>query len=228
MINFIDTSNWQGAYSVGSTGLDAFIVKATEGLDYVDPCCDNQVQQCIAENKLWGFYHFGLANDAVAEADYFVDNTVNYFGHGIPVLDWEYDQSADWVNAFVERVHERTGVWPWIYANPWRFNQGGVNQNCMRWVASYPNVASPSFDYAQSLDCPEADGLVGAWQFCSDGSIPGIDGNVDCDIFYGDENAWRAYAGCCDDGVGDDSASVVPAQPDVLENDKYRITVEVK
>lgn len=110
-----------------------------------------------------------------------MDDTTNYFGEGIPVLDWEDGQSVAWVNAFVERVHSRTGIWPWIYANPWRFQLGGVNENCGRWVASYPGGAP------RPEECPAADGVpVCCWQYTS---TP-----LDKNYFYGGIETWQAYA----------------------------------
>lgn len=225
MLNFIDTSNWQGGYSPALTGADAVIVKATEGTNFVDPYCDSIIQQAKASGMPWGFYHFAGngTNDVVDEELFFLDNCANYFGHGIPVLDWESNMSVEQVNQFVETVHHKTGVWPWIYANPWRFNLGGVNPNCARWVADYPDVVSPTWDQAQGWDCPTADGNVVAWQFCSDGTVNGITGNVDLDLFYGDKEQWQAYA------IGDngpDSGSIDGGA--VLENDTYKVTIERK
>lgn len=229
MLNFLDTSNWQGWYSPALTGADAVIVKATEGIEFVDPYCDSIIQQAIAAGMPWGFYHFAGDGDAVAEAVHFINNCRNYFGSGIPVLDWEGNQGVGWVNAFVETVHEQTSVWPWIYGNPWRFNQGGVNPNCARWVASYPDVASPTWSQAQGWDCPAADGNVVAWQFCSDGTVNGIAGDVDLDLFYGDKEQWQAYARGCTkhvDAIGPDSPGVDTTE--VLENASYKVTIERK
>lgn len=229
MLNFLDTSNWQGGYNPALTGADAVIVKATEGTGFVDTFCDSIIQQAIVNGMPWGFYHFAGDGDAVAEAVHFINNCSNYFGSGIPVLDWEGNQSVDWVNAFVGCVHAQTGVWPWIYANPWRFNQGGINPNCARWVADYPDVASPTWSHARGWDCPAADGNVVAWQFCSDGVVTGIAGNVDLDLFYGAKEQWQAYARGDNGPASDDDAS--GANPDgvaVLENGAYKVTIERK
>lgn len=231
MINFLDTSNWQGGYNPALTGADAVVVKATEGTDFVDPYCDAIILQAIASGMPWGFYHFASngTNDVVDETLFFLDNCANYFGKGIPVLDWESDMSVEQVNQFVETVHHKTGVWPWIYANPWRFNLGGVNPNCARWVTSYPDVVSPTWSQAQGWDCPAADGNVVAWQFCSDGTVNGIAGNVDLDLFYGDKEQWLAYArgGNRPDNSADD-AWPNPDGVAVLENDSYKVTIERK
>lgn len=229
MLNFIDTSNWQGGYTPALTGADAVVAKATEGTGFVDPYCDSIIQQAISADMPWGFYHFAGNDDAISEAAFFVENCRNYFGLGIPVLDWEGKQGVDWVNAFVGYVLAQTGVWPWIYANPWRFNQGGVNPNCARWVASYPDVASPTWSQAQGWDCPAADGNVVAWQFCSDGAVNGIAGNVDLDLFYGTKEQWKAYARGGtkhDDAIGPDSPGADTVE--VLENASYKVTIERK
>lgn len=199
MLQFVDISNWQDGLNIEAlSGIDACIMKATGGTSFVDPTCDPWVSQCEQLGMPWGFYHFagdweiGTARD---EAEFFLAHCAGYFGRGIPVLDWEVDVGPDWVNEFVTIVHDRTGVWPWIYANPWRFNQGGVEPNCGRWAASYPNWIynpTPPFDPGEP---PEVDGLLCAWQYASDGMVTGYWGNLDVNVFYGDESAWRAYAG---------------------------------
>ena len=181
----IDISNHQEGLDLQAVmpNVDFVILKATEGTSFVDWCCDGWAQQLIAAGKPWGFYHFARQNDAVAEADFFVDNTKGYFGKAIPVLDWEVDNDHAWVNRFIERVIERTGVKPWVYANPWRFGTGGVNADCGRWLAAYQSSA------------PSADIPMCAWQYTSTGRVAGYGGNLDCNWFYGDRTAWDAYAG---------------------------------
>lgn len=225
----IDISNHQGSagFKISNhlSQIDFCICKATEGTGFVDPYCDVFIQTLISAGKPWGFYHFAGVGDPVAEADYFHRNTSNYFEQGIPVLDWEGDQSVDWVNRFTARIHDLTGVHPWIYGNPWRFNQEGVDQNCMRWIASYPDIVSPPLDY-DLPDVPQTDGLVGAWQFCSDGRLSGYSGNLDFDVFYGDADAWQRYV------IGDNAqeAAPVPSEPKstTFENDEMKVEVTLK
>lgn len=222
-MKFIDISNWQAGLDVATVvkngSLGGVIVKATDGLGYVDKSCDKFVQQCIKNDILFGFYHFARNNDAKAEAEFFRKNTTGYEGKGIPVLDWEDDQSVSWVNAFVERYHELTGIWPWIYANPWRFKQGKVNENCGRWVAGYPKNGITDINYGIKNSLPSSYnvGLVCAWQFSSSVRISGYNGNLDGDVFYGDKEAWRKYAGSkgssssgSSSSTGSSSSSVAP------------------
>ena len=227
MLRGIDISNWQARLDADSVfpNVDFVICKATEGIAFVDGYCDSWVQWCRRNGKPWGFYHFANVNSPAMEATHFINNTSNYFGEGVPVLDWEGDQNVDWVNEFVKIVHDQTGIWPWIYANPWRFNQGGVEQNCMRWIASYPDVIRPGLDYDPG-EVPETDGLVGCWQYASDGRVPGYAGNLDVNLFFGDEAAWAAYAGL----VHNEPEPSVPetGQESVLENDEFRVTIQEK
>lgn len=200
-MKFIDISNWQAGLDVPTVvkngGLGAVIVKATEGLNFVDKSCDGFVQQCISHGIRFGFYHFARNNDAAAEAEFFRNNTKGYEGKGIPVLDWEAGQSIAWVNKFVERYHALTGIWPWVYGNAWRFNQGTVNTNCGRWVTGYPRNGITDISYGISNACsyPVNNGLICAWQFSSSVRISGYSGNLDGDVFYGDASAWDKYAG---------------------------------
>lgn len=198
MMTFIDISNWQAGMNLARVleSCDAAIIKATEGVGYVDPSCDGFVQTCKGAGKRFGFYHFARNNNAIDEAEFFYKNAKNYFGDGIPVLDWEDGQSVAWVNSFVDHLYKLSGVWCWVYGNAWRFNQGTVNENCMRWVAGYPGWVE-TFETARGQACPYSinNGVLGAWQFTSTGNLAGYSGNLDLNVFYGTESAWDAFSG---------------------------------
>lgn len=234
MINFIDISSHQADLNLVavSDSIQGVIVKATEGTSYVNAYCNRHYQQAKNANLLRGFYHFAGSSDPLAEAAFFYRNVLGYLHDGIPVLDWEGNQTVDWVNSFVRQFRNLTGIWPWIYANPWRFNQGGVEQNCARWVASYPEVLHPTFAQAASWKCPNADGNVVAWQFCSDGRLSGYNANLDCSVYYGDRESWLRYADSNSLGGsiagGDGGNSGVVASTETLENDNYKITIKRK
>lgn len=237
MINFIDISNWQRDIQLADVLLSTggAICKATEGTNFVDAFCDGFVQICRKRGKPWGFYHFARHESPAKEATFFLNNTINYFGEGIPVLDWEEGQSVDWVNEFVRTVHDQTGVWPWIYGNAWLFNQGGVEPNCGRWVAGYPLATNRDPDYGLNNECTyDVDGLMCAWQFTSTGRVSGYTGNLDCNVFYGDTSAWRAYALGDNTSSGGDAGSGsgcdgnLSGDTQTLENDEYRVTIERK
>lgn len=235
MIKFIDISGNNSLSPVDvKSSIDAVMIKATEGTGHVSSACDPDVQDAKRNGILWGFYHYGRNNDAKQEADFFYRNCRNYFGEGIPCLDWEEGQSAAWVNEFVRRIHELSGVWPWIYASKATFDGNpGVEPNCGRWVAQWPGSSADTFGEAESKSKPKlSEGLVCAWQFTNKGRLSGYSGNLDMSVFYGDAEAWGKYANpysySGDAGGSDDSAGgYVPAQT-VLENDEYKVTIERK
>lgn len=224
MLNFIDISSYQATLNLVavSKSIQGVIIKATEGTNYVNPYCDRHYEQAKNAGLLRGFYHFAGTDKPEAEAEYFWNNCCNYFRDGIPVLDWEGNQSVDWVNRFVRHLKDISGIWCWIYANPWRFNQGGVEKNCARWVADYPSVTHPTFAQAQQWKCPRANGNVVAWQFCSDGRLNGYNSNLDCSLYYGDKESWLKYAGANSSG----SACNSDNKPVTLSGNGYKVTIE--
>lgn len=229
MLNFIDISSHQATLNLVdvSSSIQGVIVKATEGTNYVNPYCDGHYQQAKKCNLLRGFYHFAGTDKPEAEAEYFWNNCRNYFRDGVPVLDWEGNQSVDWVNRFVRHLKDISGIWCWIYANPWRFNQGGVEPNCARWVASYPAASHPTFAQAANWNCPEAEGNVVAWQFCSDGRLNGYGWDLDCSLYYGDKKSWLKYAGAdASDGSSTENGSNSAAKPVTLSGNGYKVTIE--
>lgn len=231
MLSFIDISNHQGRAGMDLSkvlpSVGGVVCKATEGIGFVDAYCDRFVQTCIRAGKLWGFYHFGGHNSATSEADFFIRNCLNYFGHGIPILDWENGQSVAWVNKFVKHVHDQTGIWPWIYANPWRFELGDVEPNCGRWAAHYFSDNIRTFAQAEAHERPNVNGLMCAWQFTSSGRLNGYSGNLDLNLFFGDGDAWHRYAAggaAGNSGSGNGSSLGVST----LENESYKVTIERK
>lgn len=233
MLNFIDISGYQADLNLVavSNSISGCIMKATEGTTIVDSKCDIHYQQAKKLGLLRGFYHFARTGKPETESEFFYNNCRNYFKDGIPVLDWEKNQSVDWVNRFVRHLKDISGVWCWIYANPWRFNQGGVERNCARWVAAYPAVSHPSFAQAAKWKCPNADGNVVAWQFCSDGRVGSYGSNLDCSLYYGDEKSWLKYAGsdATDSGNGNGAGGNTGNQgtePVTLTGGGYKVTIE--
>lgn len=228
-MKFIDISGYQRGLDIPTVvkngGLGAVVVKATEGVGWVDKSCDGFAQQCFAHGIPFGFYHFARNNNAAAEAEFFRNNTKGYEHRGIPILDWEAGQSIAWVNQFVERYHALTGIWPWVYGNAWRFNQGTVNPNCGRWIAGYPsnNITDINFGMNNSLPYAVKGGGVCAWQFSSSVRIGGFGGKLDGDVFYGDTAAWAMYAG----GSGAPATPAAPATPNAPTGSTLELAVGV-
>lgn len=227
MLKGIDVSSWQGDIDITKLAEVEFVIsKATEGTGYVNPYCDKIIQQCIRLNLPWGFYHYMKGNDPVSEAQHFIKSCKNYFGHGIPVLDWEENQSVEAVNRWVRYIKDETGIWPWIYANPWRFNQGNVEKNCGRWIASYPSNKQTTLG-TDPGKIPNTDGLVCCWQYSSKGKVIGFSGDLDVNHFYGDRNAWNVY---CGKQSNPPTVETPVENPKIttFENDRFIVTIEEK
>lgn len=204
-MNGIDVSNWQAGLNISDVACDFVIAKATEGLNFVDKYCDKFIQQAIKLVKPFGFYHFARpTNDAVREAEYFYNNCRGYFGKGIPILDWESGNTSDvaWAKRWLDRVYQLSGVKPVIYMSESVVNaydwSSVANADYGLWVAKYRDN-NPDYNYnmANAGTRPRVKWwkFYCMWQWTSTGRLSGYNGNLDCNVFYGDQSTWDAYAG---------------------------------
>lgn len=198
----IDISGWQAGIDLAKVPCDFVIVKATQGGSFVSGACDAQVQQAISLGKSFGFYHYVNGSGAQAEADFFVDNCTGYFGKGIPCIDWESGENSAWGNTdylkqLVQRVIDRTGVKPLIYASassfPWDVAQA---LDCGAWVAQYADNNATGYQ-----DAPWNEGAYecAIRQYSSNGRLDGYSGSLDLDKAYMDADAWAKYVGTASD-----------------------------
>lgn len=199
-MNGIDIASYQAGIDLSKVPCDFVIVKATEGVGYVNPDCDRAVQQCIKLGKCWGTYHYVNGSGAVAEADYYVNNIKGYLGKGILCIDWEGGSNRAWGNyayleTLVSRVIERTGIKPLIYVQASAYAPTAAvakRHDCGLWVAQYANMNATGY---QGTPWNEGAYSCAIRQYSSAGRLSGWSGNLDLDKFYGDANAWRKYAG---------------------------------
>lgn len=193
-MKIIDISSHQSVETAGMDGIDAVIVKATQGTGYVNPKCDPQYQTAKAKGRLLGVYHYAGGGNPVAEADYFLENVKGYIGEAVLALDWEAGQNAswgdtNWCSKFVDRVHEKTGIYPLIYVQASAINQvANLVNRCGLWVAGYPTNAPgwniPNFTYNIA---PWKAYTI--WQFTSSNETLDLNtGNLDA-------AAWKRIAG---------------------------------
>lgn len=206
-LNGIDISNWQRGIDLSKVPCDFVIAKATEGIGYVDKNCDGFIQQALKLGKKIGFYHFARPtanNDPIREADYFYNNCKGYFGKGIPILDWEAENKHNvaWAKKWLDRVYQRSGVKPVIYMSESVINSydwsSVANADYGLWVAKYRDN-NPDYNYnmANAGSRPRVKWwkFYCMWQWTSTGRLSGYNGNLDCNVFYGDGTTWDKYAG---------------------------------
>lgn len=200
-LNGIDISNYQRGLDLAKVPCDFAICKATEGTHIVHETCDPWIQQAIKLGKLWGFYHFMNGEDPIAQAKYFVANCRNYFGSGVPVLDYEmYGRiGTDKAKQFLDYVYAQTGVRCIVYMSRSVCTEEDWSQiapNHALWVAQYANTERTGYQSSPWLP----DGGFGAWKSCaihqytSNGRLDGFNAPLDLDIAHMTREAWAKFA----------------------------------
>ena len=196
-IKGIDISHHQGNPDfrrVKAAGIRYVILKATEGVDYVDPCFVANIKAAQAAGLPVGAYHFLRAGSAADQAAGFLAAIKPYRITWPVAVDVEHaeltalgsDKLTDMVLDFCARV-KAAGYQPAVYSNRnWYYLAKLLDIDRIRaagipiWLAWYTN-ATP--------DNTARSDLCDIWQYASDGQIDGIGGNVDLDVSYRDFGA---------------------------------------
>lgn len=199
MLKGIDISKWQSV-GTGDGDYDFVICKATEGVGYTDPNCDAHYQRAKSQGKLLGVYHFARPgyNDPIAESDWFVSQIQGYIGEALLVLDWEVEATwnIDWAKRWLDRVYEKTGVKPLVYAsgsvikgNNW---SSVANADYGLWIAYWPN----NYQYGEGWPAsPSEMGYgTGDWKMWAIWQFSSRNGRLDCDVANMDRAGWMKYA----------------------------------
>ena len=205
-MNFIDISSHQQGMNLDAVfsqnELDGVMVKSTEGTKYVNPCCDPWVQWLIKNDKPWGFYHYLNHDNAVKEAQFFVEHCKNYFGHGMPAADYEgsivNNYGSIYLLKFLKEVYSLTGVKPFVYCNLGVIQSDTtgfkeiVDNGFPLWLAQYyytkeTTLGKNILQVGSYYPFPK----ITMHQYSEKGIIGGYSGKVDLDIFYGDRADWE-------------------------------------
>ena len=237
MLNLIDIASHQAGLDLETLfqknyNLDGVIVKATEGVGYVNPYCDGWVQVLQNVGKTWGFYHYLSGGDPNAEADFFWKNTSNYFKKGVPCADYEGDAlrcGTGYLKRFLDRVYELSGVKPLVYCSLSVVQSQDftaiANAGYQLWVAQYADY-NPVNGF---LEHPWQKGSVSPFpryvmhQYTSNGHLEGWGKGLDFDQFQGSFSEWveLTRGESPDSGKGPDPTVI----EDVLDG-KYGIGAE--
>lgn len=225
-MNGIDVSAYQPRNITALVPLDFAIIKATESIGYVSDACDQQYQLAKAAGKCLGVYHFLRPSDAVANADFFVNNIQGYLGEAVLMLDYEANAVAmgrEWLRTAIRRVKERTNVPPVVYASEsviadQQLDKLCAEENCGLVAANYGanNVQGYS---AQ----PQLRGSV-IRQYTSKGRLDGYGGDLDLDYTELTPEQWRKYANGQRDGA---APAPVVATPAPIRKTNDEIATEV-
>lgn len=183
----IDVSHDQGTVSwpaVVQAGYVFTFIKATDGETYTDPNFAQNWTGAKAAGLLRGAYHFFRAEDSPQAQVNLFWQTVGDTGELPLVVDVEETMGVS--NAtlisnltqFLDELQQASGRLPMIYTGPNFWNSLGTTAfaGYPLWVAEY-GVVQPTI--------PAGWTSWTFWQYSASGSVPGIQGAVDLDIFNG-------------------------------------------
>lgn len=214
-MNGIDISSWQTGINLAAVMADFVIIKATEGTGYVNPDCDRSYQQAKRACKLRGVYHYANGGNATAEADYFLANIEGYIKDAILCLDWESQNNPlcgtggparNWISTWCNRIVEKTGVKPLIYASASLYSEVSGIGDYGLWIAQYADNSETGYQ-----DTPWNEGAYDCAirQYSSHGRLSGWNGNLDLNKAYMDATAWGKYA----NPAGGNATPATPSKP---------------
>ncbi|THV24818.1 glycoside hydrolase family 25 protein [Peteryoungia ipomoeae] len=201
-VHGIDVSKWNGAvewHSVRKSGVDFAFIKATEGGDRLDSGFHAYWQGARAAGIAHAPYHFFyFCTPADVQADWFIANVPKEAVHLPPVLDAEWNPTSKTcrlrpeppavraeLQRFLQRLHAHYGKRPIIYTTVdfHRENLEGHFPDHPFWVravAQHPSEIYPGRNWT-------------FWQYTSTGTVPGVDGDTDINVFAGNRGAWRNW-----------------------------------
>jgi lysozyme len=197
-IEGIDVSAMQGLVDwnkVKAAGVSFAILKATEGVDFVDKMFAQHVAGARAAGMPFGAYHYlhvrkGRPQDADKQAEQFCDIYLKSGCTLLPALDCEetgnkgctFDEWLIAIRMWVAHVEKRLGIKPVIYTYPGFWSGLGPAAwkaddlaECKLWIAHYTPAPHPS------VPKPWTGWFM--WQYAADagviGRVDGVVGNVD-------------------------------------------------
>lgn len=211
-LNGIDISSWQNGINLAVVPCDFVVIKATEGINYVNPDYERAYRQAKASGKCLGVYHYANGGNIQAEADYFLSNVGDRLGEAILILDWEVGNNVSfgncdyaWCKGWLDYVYEKTGVHPILYCSQSIASKFDNIGNYGLWIAQYADNDPTGY---QDAPWNEGEYTCAIRQYTSCGRLAGYDGNLDLDKFYGSKEDWGKYT------VSDKANVVVPEQPE--------------
>jgi len=193
-IEGIDISRYQNEIdwqAVAADGIAFAYMKATEGVEHIDPSfCDNWASAKTA-NVISGAYHFYRPElDPRTQAENFFAQVALSPGDLPPVLDVETLDDASrtqlitGMRTWLYLTEIKTGARPIIYTNLGFYYRhlAGHFDDYAFWIARYSDREPAIAAGAQ----------LAFWQYGDRGRVKGIDGDVDLNVYLGSREAFEA------------------------------------
>ena len=205
-MNGIDISSHQAGIDLAVVPCDFVIIKATQGLTYINSDLKRSYTQAVRQGKKIGLYHYASKGGAIDEAKHFlkVIKELGAIGHAILILDWESYQNENWNNelyaeAILDYINAETAIIPYIYMSKSVCRNGrwgSVAAKYPLWVAQYANKNATGY---QADPWTDNQGY-GPWdepkifQYSDMGKLSGFGNFLDLDIAYMSSEEWDAWA----------------------------------
>ena len=185
----IDVSHHSGTVDwakVKEAGFSFAYVKATEGVDDLDPLFADNWRTLGELGIPHGAYHFFVSEDDPEEqARFFLSNVDFQPGDLVPVVDVELlghgtqPGVEQRLKRFLDLVQQGIGVRPMVYTMPnfWNVNFGAGFGEHPLWVAEY-GVEAPRI--------PEDWQGWHLWQYAEDRLVPGVEKEADLSRVHAD------------------------------------------
>ncbi len=187
---FVDLSHWNEVVDLSKTkaaGYRGAIHKCSQGTDNKDSAYIENKKKIRDIDWAFGAYHYAEAKDPMNESEWFLKN-IGEIGNGDELmLDYETyarPDADDWCLAWLNHVTGITGKKPILYTYHGMLIKYGFKKVA---AAGYKLLAAryglqeqrPNKRYQPNTG---AFGKMWAWQFCSQGSVPGINKRVDLNV----------------------------------------------
>ncbi|WP_227979154.1 glycoside hydrolase family 25 protein [Nocardia spumae] len=201
-----DVSSWQHVdgrlidwFAVRASGHNFAMLKATEGLNYVNPYFVPDSLLMRAAGVARGTYHYAHP-ELPPEPQAALYATVVLGQNGPldlpPVLDMENSGGLppaaliDWTHRYLSTVQALTGRVPIVYTYPrfWQTAMADSDQfhQYPLWIADYRGNPQP--------EVPGGWPAWTFWQTTDSGNVPGIAGNTDVNVYSGAQGNFAQYA----------------------------------
>lgn len=175
---------WDSVQNIEGTFPITFIfVRATAGKNRIDSCFKDNWRDAKKSNIIRGAYHYYRPNEnSLEQAELFIKTVKLKKGDLPPVLDIEQlpkNQSLDSLKVglkrWLKKIEEHYGEKPIIYSGESYYTDFLEEEfsEYAFWIANYNFFVEDIDDDWQF------------WQFTEKGTVPGIKGNVDVNIFNG-------------------------------------------
>ena len=190
-VHGIDISHYQGDIDWGQLTqsrltdfpIEFVFMKATEGGDHGDDTFARNFSEAGKHGFIRGAYHFfSPATDPLKQADFFIRTVKLAPGDLPPVLDVEVtgkkkkEELQGNIKRWLDRIEAHYGVKPILYTSykfKTRYLSDSIFNTYPYWIAHY------------YVDSVKYEGKWHFWQHTDVGSVPGIEEDVDLNVFNG-------------------------------------------